>query len=102
MADYEYVCFSGDKLNEFSIFANVVSETPDTVTITRFQKFGGLDIGNRTYDRKTFAQYYEKLEDVKTSERYNSVKEKLKEDKFLCEEDVELAAREIARLKERK
>lgn len=99
---FEYVCFSGDKLNEFSIFANVVSETPDEVTITRFQRFGKLNIGDRTYNRKRFEQYYKKISDIVMNEKYAQIKEKLKKDELLCDEDVELAAREIARLKEKK
>lgn len=60
--DFNYCCGSGDKLNEFSIFANIIAEDGDSVTLERFQKFGELKLRDVTLSRKDFEMYYQKIE----------------------------------------
>lgn len=51
---------SGD-INEFTIFANVIGCTENTVTLERFQKFGIFFIGEITMSKEDFERYYEDI-----------------------------------------
>ena len=78
--DFNYCCGSGDKLNEFSIFANIIAEDGDNVTLERFQKFGELKLRDVTLSRKDFEMYYQKIEpDGKEQQRVSSAKRDEKE-----------------------
>lgn len=45
----------------FAIFARVIEETADWVTIDRFQKWGAVPCGIVTISRKDFDKYYTRL-----------------------------------------
>lgn len=45
----------------FAIFARVIEETADWVTIDRFQKWGAVHCGIVTISRKDFDRYYTRL-----------------------------------------
>lgn len=58
---YTHICKAEGLINEFSIFARVVDETDDTITIERFQMFGALKIRNITISKQDFERYYKKI-----------------------------------------
>lgn len=65
MEKFEYIGISKDgTINEFTLFANVVSRTNDTVTYYRCMKFGKVPCFNRkpvTVTIETFEYYYQPL-----------------------------------------
>jgi hypothetical protein len=56
--DYAFVCPHGEDIDEFAIFANVLSEDKATVTIERATKFGELKHKDVTLPKKVFQEYY--------------------------------------------
>lgn len=58
---FTHICKARGLINEFSIFAKIVSEDENTVTIDRFQKFGALHIGIITISREDFERYYKEI-----------------------------------------
>ena len=49
----------GETLNEFSIFAVVIRNLEDAVTIRRYLDYGKVYCGIETFDYYTMSQYYE-------------------------------------------
>lgn len=65
-AQFTHICQS-DKLyypDTFSIFARIVEENNESVTIDRFQKFGALPLKRLTISRADFDRYYRPITDV--------------------------------------
>jgi hypothetical protein len=58
---FTHICKARGLINQFSIFAKIVSEDENTVTIDRFQKFGSLHIGIITISREDFERYYKEI-----------------------------------------
>ncbi len=61
---HTHICKAKGLINGFSIFARVVDETDDTVTIERYQEFGALKIKNITISKEDFERYYKKISEV--------------------------------------
>lgn len=61
---HTHICKAKGLVNGFSIFARVVDETDDTVTIERYQEFGALKIRNITISKEDFERYYKKISEV--------------------------------------
>lgn len=66
--NFTHICKGNGSVNEFSIFANIVKDNGDTVTIERYQRFGNLNIPNITLSKDEFISYYEPIEDCKDVE----------------------------------
>lgn len=66
--DFNYCCGS-NKVDDFSIFANIIAEDEENVTLERFQKFGKLKLRDTTFSRKDFEMYYQKIEPDKEQMR---------------------------------
>lgn len=66
--NFTHICKGNGPVNEFSIFANIVKDNGDTVTIERYQSFGNLNIPNITLSKDEFNSYYEPIEDCKDVE----------------------------------
>ncbi len=65
-AQFTHICQS-DKLyypNTFSIFARIVEETEESVTIDRFLKFGALPLRRITISRADFDRYYRPITNI--------------------------------------
>jgi len=73
---FTHICKARGLINEFSIFAKIVSEDENTVTIDRFQKFGSLHIGIITISREDFERYYKEIteaeKELQASENRNN------------------------------
>ncbi len=68
MQRFEYVCYhntdDGLQIDEFSLFANVVSKTDETVTYDRYMAFGRIQSQKSvTISCEEFAKYYQPLTD---------------------------------------
>ncbi len=61
---HTHICKAKGLVNGFSIFARVVDETDDTVTIERYQEFGALKIRNIMISKEDFERYYKKISEV--------------------------------------
>lgn len=59
-AQFTHICQPGRLyyLDTFSIFARIVEESEESVTIDRFQKFGALPLKRITISRNDFDHYY--------------------------------------------
>lgn len=55
-----YMCEDG-KLDSDTIFARIIDETDDTVTLERYQKFGTVQISNYTFSKQNFNDLYEDI-----------------------------------------
>lgn len=56
---------NGFVIDSFALFANVVSETEDTVTYTRYGNFGRIKPHKLvTVSRKEFERYYQSMTDA--------------------------------------
>ena len=73
---FTHICKARGLINEFSIFAKVITEDEKTVTIDRFQKFGSLHIGIITISREDFERYYKEIteaeKELQASENRNN------------------------------
>ncbi len=58
--ELNYVCRNSEPDNEFTLFAKILGETEDKVTIQRYMRWGKLDCGVATLSRKDFELFYEK------------------------------------------
>lgn len=45
----------------FAIYARIISENEDSVTIDRFSKWGAVHIGKLTLSRENFEEYYKEM-----------------------------------------
>ena len=61
---YTHICKARGLIDEFSIFARVVDQTENAVTIERYQKFGALKIGNITISKHDFERYYKPIKEA--------------------------------------
>ena len=53
-----YVCKHGNVIDEFAIFAIIMSETKTGVCLERYQKFGKLRLVETWMTREVFEEYY--------------------------------------------
>lgn len=67
MKNFKYICAchpdEGIKVNDFSLFADIINETENTVTYRRYMKFGQLDCGTLTVTKEEFFYFYEPMTD---------------------------------------
>ncbi len=68
MQRFEFICFhrtnNGLEIDDFTLFANVLARTEDTVTYQRYQKFGKLQWKKPvTTTAEKFTRYYQPLTD---------------------------------------
>lgn len=64
MKKFDYICCGkyGD-INEFSIFANIISKDDKYVTIERYQRYGQFKCSNNTMRIEDFKRFYRKIEE---------------------------------------
>lgn len=87
--NFDYVCAEkGKPHDDFTIFANIISEDQNFVTIERYQKFGKFKLNNTTMSKDTFYEYYkkraEKMEKYQ-SESSKGIKQKVEVDGISAE-----------------
>ena len=67
MQRFEYIAYhntdEGKKIDDFTLFANIINRTNETVTYERFMKFGDLACGKVTIPISEFEKYYTPLTD---------------------------------------
>lgn len=64
-SQFTHICKSDNDYypTTFTIYARVVEENDNSVTIDRFQKFGALPLKRITISRKDFERYYKPIAD---------------------------------------
>ena len=60
---FTHICKSDKEIYPscFAIYARIISEDKDSVTIDRFSKWGAVHIGEVTLSRKDFERYYKEI-----------------------------------------
>lgn len=61
---FTHICKSCKEIypSQFAIYARIIKETDDSVTIDRFQKWGVVHCGVATISREDFNKYYKRLQ----------------------------------------
>ena len=71
-AQFTHICKS-DKLyypDTFSIYARIVEQDDESVTLDRFQKFGALPLKRITISKADFNRYYHTIEQEETNDHF--------------------------------
>lgn len=60
---FTYICKSNKEIypSQFAIYARIIEETDDSVTLDRFQKWGAVHCGVITISHEDFNKYYKRL-----------------------------------------
>lgn len=60
---FTHICKSDKEIYPscFAIYARIISENKDSVTIDRFSKWGAVHIGKLTLSRENFERYYKEI-----------------------------------------
>lgn len=65
MKVFDYVCPHNNLIDEYAIFANVISKTDKTITFERYMNFGKIKYPNPiTVSIEDFNKYYVKHENI--------------------------------------
>ena len=65
MKVFDYVCPHGNLIDEYALFANIISKTDKTITYERYMNFGKIKCPNPiTISIEDFNKYYVKYEDL--------------------------------------
>lgn len=65
MKEFDYACPHGNLIDEYALFANIVSKTDKTITFGRYMNFGKIKCPNPiTVPIEDFNKYYVKYKDL--------------------------------------